>query len=238
VTQRFSARTRILVIDHVTSPTAIVQPVRRIAAAAKARGIPVLIDGAHAPGMLALDIPSLGADFYVGNAHKWLFAPKSCGFLWAAPAVQASIHPLVISHGYGGGFLAEFGWTGTRDHSAWLAVETALDFVETIGFDLLRERNHALLRAAATMLQERWGTPIGAPFAMLGTMATVGLPARGRFADLPPTFESAARIRAHFWENHRVEAPVMVFADRLWVRISAQVYNDLGDYRRLADALA
>src|SRR6185436_16531142 len=89
VTQRFSSKTRLLVLDHITSPTALILPVARLAAAAKARGIAVLVDGAHAPGSLALDIPALGVDFYVGNCHKWLFAPKSCAFLWAAPAAQA-----------------------------------------------------------------------------------------------------------------------------------------------------
>jgi isopenicillin-N epimerase len=237
VTRRFSPKTRLLVLDHITSPTALILPVHRVVAAAKARGIAVLIDGAHAPGMLALDIPSLGADFYVGNCHKWLFAPKGCAFLWASPRVQGSIHPLVISHGYGAGFRAEFDWVGTRDPASWLAVEAALDFIETIGADAPRARNHTLLREAATMLAQRWGSDIGAPFAMLGSMASVALPARGRLAPLPPTPESAATVHAYLWEMHRVEVPVIAFADRLWVRISAQIYNEIADYRRLADAL-
>jgi isopenicillin-N epimerase len=237
VTQRFTAQTRLLVLDHITSPTALILPVQRIVAAAKAQGIAVLIDGAHAPGMLALDIPALGADFYVGNCHKWLFAPKGCAFLWAAPATQKAIHPLVISHGYGGGFLAEFDWVGTRDPSNWLAVETALDFIETVGAESLRERNHALMCEAATLIGERWGAPVGAPFALLGAMATIGLPPQGQFSALPPTLESATKIRAHLWEEHRIEVPVTAFADRLWARISAQIYNELSDYHRLADAL-
>lgn len=237
VTQRFTARTRLLVLDHITSPTALFLPIRRMIAAAKARGITVLIDGAHAPGMLDLDIPALGADFYVGNCHKWLFAAKGCAFLWAASPAQKTIHPTVISHGYGAGFLSEFDWVGTRDPSNWLAVETALDFVETIGPESLRQRNHALMREAATILGERWGTPVGAPFAMLGAMAAIGLPPRGPFASLPPTLDSAAQIRARLWDTHRIEVPIVAFADRLWVRISAQIYNDLADYRRLADAL-
>jgi isopenicillin-N epimerase len=236
VTQRFSPKTRVLVVDHITSPTALVLPVQSITAAAKKHGIVVLIDGAHAPGAVDLDIPAIGADFYVGNCHKWLFAPKGCAFLWAAPAMQDTIHPLVISHGYGGGFRAEFDWTGTRDPSAWLAIDTALDFIETIGADLLRARNHALLREAVSLLSERWGVQ-AAPAALLGSMATLALPARGVFAVLPPTLESAAKIHAHLWDKHRVEVPVIAFADRLWVRISAQIYNELSDYRRLAGAL-
>ena len=238
VTRHFAPKTRLLVLDHVTSPTALILPVARIAAAAKARGITVLVDGAHAPGMLALDIPALGADFYVGNCHKWLFAPKGCAFLWAAPAAQGTIHPLVISHGYGGGYLAEFDWTGTRDASAWLAIGTALDFIETIGFDALRERNHALMKAAATMLCDRWRARASAPFALLGSMATIALPASGPFGCLPPTIDSVVKLNGHLWEKHRIEVPAILFADRLWVRISAQIYNDIADYRRLADALS
>jgi isopenicillin-N epimerase len=238
VTRHVTPKTRLLVLDHIASPTALVLPVARIVAAAKKQGIAVLIDGAHAPGMLALDIPALGADFYVGNCHKWLFAPKGCAFLWAAPAAQGTIHPLVISHGYGGGYLAEFDWTGTRDASAWLAIGTALDFIETIGFETLRERNHALMKAAATMLGETWRTQAGAPFALLGSMATIALPASGPFACLSPTIDSVVKINGHLWEKYRIEVPAIAFADRLWVRISAQIYNDIADYRRLADALS
>jgi isopenicillin-N epimerase len=239
VVERFSPRTRLLSIDHITSPTAVIFPVKRIAQAAKARGITVLVDGAHAPGMIDLDIPAVGADFYVGNCHKWLFAPKSCGFLWAAPGAQARIHPLVISHGYGGGFLAEFDWTGTRDPSAWLAVNTALDFVDTIGADVLRDRNRVLMLEAIDLITARWGTIAGAPPALLGTMAAIAVPTdRGRFRSAAATWDSAIAIHDYLWQEHRIEIPVPLFNDRLWVRISAQIYNHIGDYRRLADALA
>jgi isopenicillin-N epimerase len=238
VTGCFSPRTRLLVIDHITSPTALVFPVTRIVEAAKARGITVIVDGAHAPGMVDLDIPAVGADFYVGNCHKWLFAPKGSGFLWAAPEAQAGIHPLVISHGYGSGFLAEFDWTGTRDPSAWLAVNTALDFVETIGADVLRDHNRALMLAATALIAGQWSTQAGAPPSLLGTMAAIAVPTdRGRFSSVPATWESAAAIHDYLWQDHRIEIPVPVFNGRIWVRISAQIYNQIGDYRRLADAL-
>jgi isopenicillin-N epimerase len=151
--------------------------------------------------------------------------------------VQSSIHPLVISHGYGGGFLTEFDWTGTRDPGSWLAIETALDFVETIGADLLRARNNALRREAAALLCQRWAVEPPAPDALLGAMATLPLPQHSPFAALPSTIESAKRIRAALWDRHRIEVPAIPFADRIWVRISAQIYNEIGDYRRLADAL-
>ena len=164
-------RTRLLVIDHVTSPTALVFPVERIVALARTRGVAVLVDGAHAPGMIALNLERLGADYYVGNCHKWLFAPKGCGFLWARRDRQANLHPTTISHGFEHGFLAEFDWTGTRDPAPALSVTAALDFIDGLGFEALRAHNHELMWQGARLLGEAWGTPIGAPQAAMGFMA-------------------------------------------------------------------
>lgn len=237
ITSSFTPRTRILVIDHVTSPTALVFPVARIAAAAKAQGIRVLVDGAHAPGMLDLDVPSLGVDYYVGNCHKWMVAPKSCAFLWAAPEAWAGLHPTVISHGHGGGAHAQFHWTGTRDYSPCLALTWACGFIETLGATRIREHNHALVRAARSLLCERWSQPPAAPESMLGSTAAVAIPATSPFASAPATRETVSALNHHLWDKHRIEVPAVAFADRLWVRISAQIYNDTADYRRLADAL-
>jgi isopenicillin-N epimerase len=111
--------------------------------------------------MLSLDVPSIGADWYVGNCHKWLMAPKGSAFLWGNPARQVDLHPLVISHGYGRGFVAEFDWTGTRDPSAWLAVPAAIDFHNQIGGSSLREQNAKLARESATFLARHWKTERG-----------------------------------------------------------------------------
>lgn len=238
VMRHVTARTRVLLVDHVTSPTALVLPVARVAEAAKARGIRVLIDGAHAPGMLDLAIADLGADWYVGNCHKWLFAPKGCGFLWAAKASQAELHPAVISHGYGDGFLAEFDWTGTRDMSAWLAVTAALDFTERIGAAQMRAYNKDLLHSAVRTIVDSWWTPVSGPRELLGSMASIALPTdRGPFAGQPVTLEGAGFVHDALWQEHRIEIPVFPFAGRLWARLSAQIYNEPDDYRRLADAL-
>lgn len=128
-----SGRTRLAVLDHITSSTALLLPIGEMIALCHGRGVKVLVDGAHAPGQVALDLSALGADWYVGNCHKWLFAPKGCGFLWARGDRQDGIHPAVISHGYGQGFTAEFDWTGTRDPSAWLAVQAALGVHARLG---------------------------------------------------------------------------------------------------------
>lgn len=229
VSSRLNSRTRLAVFDHITSSTAVIFPVRELTALCRAAGVPVLIDGAHAPGMLSLDVPSIGADWYTGNCHKWLAAPKGSGFLWAAPERQADIHPLVISHGYGQGFIAEFDWIGTRDPSAWLSVPVALDFHERLGGAKLRERNASLAREQASLLARAWNTERGAPDALTGSMAAIRLPLREA-----ATAERALELRRKLFDDHRIEAPVNAFAGALWARISAHAYNRPADYARLA----
>jgi isopenicillin-N epimerase len=233
VTARFTSRTRLLVIDHISSPTALIFPVERLCAAARARGIKVLIDGAHAPGQIALDIPAVGADWYVGNCHKWLLAPKGCAFLWARREAQAGLHPLSISHAYEEGFTAEFDWTGTRDFAPWLAVTAALDVIEEIGADAMRRHNHGLATAAARRLSAAWTSVVGAPDELLAAMATLRLPA-GWQGFGPPTIDTARRLQSRLLSTHRIVLAVMPFNGALWGRISAQVYNAPGDYDRLA----
>ena len=145
-------RTRLAVLDHVTSPSALVLPLAAMIARCHAAGVKVLVDGAHAPGMLPLDLPALGAEWYVGNCHKWLCAPKGAGFLWARPDAQAGLHPAVISHGLDTGFTAEFDWTGTRDFSAYLAVPAALEFWTRLGGTAQMARCRALVAEAAAGL--------------------------------------------------------------------------------------
>jgi isopenicillin-N epimerase len=229
VSSRLNSRTRLAIFDHITSPTAVIFPVRELAALCRAAGVPVLIDGAHAPGMLSLDVPSIGADWYTGNCHKWLMAPKGSAFLWVAPKRQADTHPLVISHGYGHGLTAEFDWAGTRDPSAWLSVPAALDFHERLGGAKLRERNVRMAREQATLLAEIWKTERGAPNPLTGSMAAVRLP-----LSEPAIAERALALRRKLFDEHGVEAPVTAFADALWVRISAHAYNRPADYARLA----
>jgi isopenicillin-N epimerase len=229
VAGRLGPRTRLVILDHVTSVTAVVCPIRQLVAQCRAAGALVLVDGAHAPGMLSLDVPAIGADWYVGNCHKWLMAPKGSGFLWTNPARQADTHPLVISHGFGRGFTAAFDWIGTRDPTAWLAVPAALDFHLRLGGPALRERNAALAREQATRLAHTWNTERGAPDPLTGSMATVRLPLNG-----PASPESAQKLRAKLFADHRIEVAVMAFAGALWARISAQAYNQPADYERLA----
>jgi len=229
ISSHLGPRTRLAIFDHITSPTAVIFPVRELTALCRAAGVPVLIDGAHAPGMLSLDVPSVGADWYTGNCHKWLMAPKGSAFLWVAPDRQADTRPLVISHGYGEGFAAEFAWVGTRDPSAWLSVPAAIDFHERLGGGQLRERNARLAQEQATMLARIWATERGAPDALTSSMAAVRLPRRE-----PATPDHALALRRKLFDDHRIEVPVTAFAGALWARISAHAYNRPEDYARLA----
>ncbi|MGE0744708.1 MAG: aminotransferase class V-fold PLP-dependent enzyme [Rhodospirillales bacterium] len=226
-------RTRLAVLDHVTSESAAVLPVARLAALCREAGAAVLVDGAHAPGMVALDVPAIGADWYTGNAHKWLFAAKGCGLLWCAPDRQAALHPTVISHGLGNGLAAEFDWTGTRDATAWLSVVDAVAYYDRLGGDAVRAWNAGLAAEAAALVAGRLGTDAACPLAMRAAMATVRLPTA-----LTATGANAWALRGWLRDAHAIEAPVVAMADALWVRLSAQVYNATDDYVRLADALA
>jgi isopenicillin-N epimerase len=232
VVAHIGPRTKLIVLDHVASPSAAILPVAPIIAAARARNIPVLIDGAHAPGLVELDVDALGATWYAGNCHKWLCSPKGAGFLAVAGDTPWPVHPTVISHAYGQGFAAEFDKTGTRDVSAWLTVPHAIALHERLGGAALRARNTALAHGAATALARALDTPPGAPSAMFAAMATVALP-----TDLPADWPTAAQLRNALWDVARIEAPVMALGGALWLRLSAQAYNTADDYADLADAV-
>jgi isopenicillin-N epimerase len=230
VEAKMSRRTKLVVLDHIASPTGLIFPVKRIAAMARARGARVLVDGAHAPGQLALDIPSLGVDWYAGNCHKWLFAPKGCGFLWARRGAQAGIHPPVISHGYGKGFTAEFDWTGTRDFSYWLAVPDALDFFRRLGPARVRSHNHKLATQKAREISNAWKEPVDGPPELHGSLMAIRLPDALQRRD-------PRQLMAELLARLRTFVAVMPVDGVLWARISAQVYNTPADYDRLLEHL-
>ncbi len=232
VVDAIGPRTRILILDHVTSESALVLPVREIASRCRSKGVPVLVDGAHAPGAIALDVPSLGVDWYSANLHKWAFAPRAAGFLWAAPERQENLHPTVISWGLDQGLSAEFDLTGTRDPSPFLAAPEAIAFLRELGADAVRAYNHDLAWEAAGLLSRRWRTKLGMGEEMVGPMATVPLPER-----FGSTREDANRLRDALLFEDRIEVQLHAWRDRLWVRVSTQVYNDMDDVERLAAAV-
>ncbi|HEV2548968.1 MAG TPA: aminotransferase class V-fold PLP-dependent enzyme [Stellaceae bacterium] len=229
VAAALSPRVRLALFDHIASMSALTLPAAELTALAKTAGARVLIDGAHAPGQIALDLPAIGADWYVGNCHKWLMAPRGAGFLWAAPEAQALVHPLAISHGFGQSFHAEFDWTGTRDFTSFLCIPAGIDFHTALGGAALVARNAALAAEAAQLLVARWGTRTLAPASLFAAMVPVQLP----LADAP-TIETAIALERRLSDEHRIEAAIMAQADGLWVRLAAQAYNEIGDYERLA----
>jgi len=233
--EAITPRTRVALLDHVTSETALVMPLAAMASLCRARGVAVLVDGAHAPGAIAVDIAGLGVDWYVANLHKWAFAPRATGVLWAAPHRRSDLHPTVISWGVThDDWLAEFDWTGTRDPSPWLAAPAGIDFIEQrLGTDAMRAYNHALAWEGAQRLAMRWDRPFDTPEAMVGCMVAVPLPERLGPADAA----SAQRVRDRLLFDHRIEVPVLASSGLLWARLSVQVYNEAGDIDRLAEAV-
>jgi isopenicillin-N epimerase len=236
VEKGLSDRTRLVVIDHVTSPTALVFPVNEISRLCAERGIEVLVDGAHAPGMLPLDVASVGATYYAGNLHKWASAPKGTGFLWVHSKRQADIHPLIVSHHYGEGFLPEFGWQGTRDLAGWLSAPRGLRFMAELGWEQVMRHNHEMATWAQRMLCGRWGVEPISPVdgSMLGSMATVRLP--GRLAGM--TEPQAMSLQQRFHTDFKLEVPIMRWGDACFVRPCCQVYNRPEDYERLAETVS
>jgi isopenicillin-N epimerase len=191
------------------------------------------VDGAHAPGAIPLDIPALGVDWYTGNLHKWAWTPRSCGILWAAPERQAGLHPPVVSWGLDQGYTTEFDWPGTRDPSAALAAPVALAYMRELGVGAVQGYNHALAWRAGRLLSDRLRVPLVQDESQIGTMITVPLPVRAGSGAA-----AAQRLRDALLFEDRIEVQLHAFGERLWTRVSAQIYNDEADVERLADALA
>lgn len=250
VLKRVTANTRLALLDHVTSSTALVLPIQELIQALEARGVAVLIDGAHAPGMLDLDMEALAASYYTGNCHKWMCAPKGAGFLWVRADRRESVRPAVISHGANAPvskrerFRAEFDWMGTDDPTAIFSVPEAIRFMGGLlpgGWAELRSCNHALAVEGSRIIADAFGLEAPCPETLLGSMATIPLPGSERFP--PPTAGSEMiqdPVHDVLFDEHRIEVPILrnpVDSGRM-VRVSAQLYNQREDYERLAAALA
>ena len=226
-------RTRVALLDHVTSPTALVLPIERLVATLTAQGIDTLVDGAHAPGMLPLQLSALGAAYYTGNAHKWLCAPKGAAFLHVRGDRQQALHPNVISHGFDQGFHAEFDWTGTFDPTPWLCIPKALQFIGGLlpqGWPQVMSTNRGLALAARALVLNALALDEPCPASMIGSIASIPLP-------VPKPGSPAESLDArglHDWFRVR-GLETWVHAQPLpLLRISAQLYNDIGQFERLA----
>lgn len=237
VLDKVTDRTKLVLLDHISSQTALIFPIQQLAQQLVARGIEVLIDGAHAPGMIPLDLDQLGATYYTGNCHKWLCAPKGAAFLYVHPDRQATIRPLVISHGANSPrrdrskFHLEFDWVGTVDPSPYLCIPEAIRCLGAMlpgGWEALMQRNRSIAIQLRRSLCQQFQVQPPCPDQMLGSMAVIPFPGG-----------TAESLQTQLFQRFKIEIPVIPWdqpIERL-VRISVQLYNTLHDYERLADAL-
>jgi isopenicillin-N epimerase len=248
VLNRASSRTRLALLDHVTSQTGMVLPIARLVKELAARGIDTLVDGAHAPGMAPLNLREIGAAYYAGNCHKWLCAPKTAGFLHVRADLQKSIRPLSISHGANSPradrsrFELEFGWTGTLDPSARLCVADSLHYVGSLlpgGWPEIMARNRELALAARDVLCHALHIESPCPDNCIGSLASVPLPdTPASEKPVPPLYLDPLQNR--LYEKHGIEVPILYWPahPKRLIRISAQLYNSLPQYDLLAEAIA
>jgi isopenicillin-N epimerase len=223
-----TGRTRVLYLSHHTSGTALTLPVAELCRRARERGIVTVVDGAHVPGHLPLNLRALDPDFYTGNCHKWLGAPKGAGFLYVRRELQRDVHPLVFSWGYEGddpSFVMRHEKQGTRDPSAQLTVPTAIDWQREHDWDAVRERCHGLARQAVSELGLESLVP-GRRHDLFGQMVTLRLP------DSAP-----ADLKQRLYDEYRIEIPTFERPGGNYIRVSFQGYNDAGDLERLKTAL-
>ncbi|VXD17572.1 aminotransferase class V-fold PLP-dependent enzyme [Planktothrix paucivesiculata] len=239
VMAKVSPRTKLVLIDHITSQTGLIFPIQEIIKKLNNLGIDTLVDGAHAPGMLELNLQAIGATYYTGNCHKWLSAPKGAAFLSVQQDKQSLIRPVTISHGANSTrsdrsrFLLEFDWTGTPDPSAYLCIPEAIKFMGSLlpgGWSELIKTNHNLVVNARKLLSEKIGIISPCPDDMIGSMAVLPLGER---------WQNYSDLNQKLWEDYQIEVPIMPWEDQTMslMRISAQIYNHLSQYEYLAEIL-
>ncbi|HJM56194.1 MAG: aminotransferase [Planctomycetes bacterium] len=239
-------KTRLALIDHITSPTGLVLPIGRIVRELRERGVETLVDGAHGPGMLKLDIDEIGAAYYTGNCHKWLCTPKGSGLLHVRRDLQGSVRPTVISHGANSPradrsrFQVEFDWVGTDDPSPLLVIPTAIEHLASLvegGWPSIWDRHKRQALAARELLCAALDVPEPSPPEMIAALASVPLPP-GEVEGPTGAWDIDPDQRVLF-ETHAIEVPIMAWPappERL-LRVSAQLYNTMQPYRDLAQLL-
>jgi len=229
-------RTKVIFISHITSPTALIFPIQAICERARQKGILTIVDGAHAPGQIDLHLEKIGADFYVGNLHKWLCAPKGSAFIYARPEVQALIEPLIVSWGWQSDtpgespFIDYLEWSGTRDISAFLAVSDAIKFQHQLGWDELRIHCHKLASMARRSLEEVTGLPALYPDDSQWYMQMGAVPL--------PEGINALEVQERLYREFHVEIPITRWRNRPLLRFSVQIYNDESDILALKKAVS
>lgn len=239
ILSQITPKTKLVLIDHISSKTGLIFPLKSLIQELNSRGIDSLVDGAHAPGMLPLNLTEIGATYYSGNCHKWLSAPKGAAFLYVRPDKQSKIHPVTISHGANSPrtdrsrFQLEFDWMGTHDPTAYFCIPEAIKFMGSLlpgGWLELIQSNHNTVIAARQMLSEKLAVALPCPEEMIGSMATIILPDR---------IQNIPQLQTQLWEKFKIEVPIIPWENKpqKLMRISAQIYNTPSDYQKLAEAL-
>lgn len=220
--------TRVIAISHITSPTALIFPIEEICRRAREAGILTVVDGAHAPGQIPLDMIAIGADFYTGNCHKWLCAPKGAAFLYVRSEHHPMLIPPVISWGwrYGSTFVEHHQWQGTRDIAAYLSVPDAINFQKTHNWETVRSECHKLALNTRDALQKHSSLPHIAPESWFIQMFS---------APLPPCDPETLKTR--LYDDYRVEVPIIEWQGKPYVRVSIQGYNSEIDTENLLRAM-
>lgn len=247
ILEAVTPRTRLALVDHVTSQTAVVMPLSRIVRELESRDIPVLVDAAHAPGMVPLNLSKLGASYYTGNCHKWICSPKGAALLYVRSDHQHEIRPTVISHGANSPrkdrsrFQIEFGWAGTWDPTAMLSVPHAIDYIGSLcpgGWPEVMRRNRALALAGRRILCDTLEIDPPCPDEMIGSIASVPIP-DGKSVKPPKTPLYLDPLQERFFKRWKIEVPIIPWPapPKRLLRISAQLYNSLPQYEYLAKAL-
>ena len=248
ILERVTSRTRLALVDHITSQTALVLPIERIVRELESRNVRVLVDAAHAPGMVPLNLTKLGASYYTGNCHKWICAPKGAALLHVREDRQSEIRPTVISHGANSPrkdrsrFQIEFGWAGTWDPTAMLSVPVAIEFMGSLlpgGWPELMRRNQALALAGRALLCDALEIQLPCPDSMIASIAAFPIN-DGKSAQPPKTPLYLDPLQEHLFKRWKIEVPIIPWPapPRRLLRISAQVYNSLPDYEHLREALS
>ncbi|MCG5061952.1 MAG: aminotransferase class V-fold PLP-dependent enzyme [Limnoraphis sp. WC205] len=236
---QITPRTKLVLVDHISSQTGLIFPLKRLIQELNTQGIESLIDGAHAPGMLPLNLHEINATYYSGNCHKWLSAPKGAAFLYVKPDKQAAIRPLTISHGANSPrtdrsrFQLEFDWMGTHDPTAYFCIPEAIKFMGSLlggGWLELMQYNHKMVIDARKMLSDQLDIALPCPDEIIGSMATI---------ILPDKIQLITKLQEKLWQQFKIEVPVIPWDNQpqKLLRISAQVYNKKSDYHKLTQAL-
>ncbi|BAZ10206.1 isopenicillin-N epimerase [Calothrix sp. NIES-4071] len=241
VVEKVSPKTRLALLDHITSQTGLIFPIQQLVQELQTRGVDVLVDGAHAPGMVPLNLSEIGATYYTGNCHKWLCAPKGAAFLYVKRDKQPIIRPLTISHGanstltHKSRFQLEFDWMGTDDPTAYMCVGEAIQFMGSLlagGWDELMQRNHDLVMQGRQVICKLLDIAVPCPELMIGSMATL---------TIPKILEKYTYTSLHdqLFDKYGIEVQVVPWQGefKLLVRISAQIYNSIEQYDCLGEAL-